>query len=79
MNATLKDYAENNMELIEQGNKIHECGDCGCKFRITSENEVKRAWEYVQEGDFLPRKRKVYYDSVKCPQCGNEIVIKWYW
>ena len=79
MNATLKGYTENNMEIIEQGNKIHECEDCGCKFRITSENEVKRGnWKYVLGGGFVPRKHKEYYDSVKCPQCGKEIVIKWY-
>ena len=67
------------MEIVEPGNKIHECEDCGCKFRITSDNEIKRGnWKYIEEGLIFPHKCKVYYDSVKCPQCGNEVVIKWY-
>ena len=66
------------MEIIEEGKNIYECGQCGCKFRLTSEKEIKRDnWKFVEEGFILTYHVRAYYDSVKCPHCGNEIIIKW--
>lgn len=66
------------MEIIEEGKKIYKCPDCGCKFRLTSEKEIQRNnWKFVEDGFIITYQIRAYYDSVKCPQCGNEIIIKW--
>lgn len=66
------------MEIIEEGNKIYECKCCGCKFKITSEKEVDRFDHMVVDvGAFLPHYERWYCHTVKCPQCGEKIVIKW--
>ena len=66
------------MEIIEEGKKVYECEDCGCKFKLTSDKEIRRGnWKYVDKGFLFADYRKTYYDSVKCPQCGNEVIIKW--
>lgn len=67
------------MEIIEEGKNIYECSECGCKFRLTSEKEIKRNnWKFVKDGFIITYYIRAYYDSVKCPQCGNEVIIKWY-
>ena len=66
------------MEIIEEGKKIYKCPDCGCKFRLTSEYEIKRNnWKFVENGFIITHHVRAYYDSVKCPQCDNEVIIKW--
>ena len=66
------------MEIIEEGNKIYECRYCGCKFKLTSKDEIdKFDWETVDVGAFLPRYERMYCHSVKCPQCGEKKIIKW--
>lgn len=66
------------MEIVEEGQKLYTCEDCGCMFRITSEKEVNRDdWKYVTHGFLIPETKRAYFDWVKCPQCGNKIIIKW--
>jgi len=67
------------MEIVEHGGKIYECGDCGCKFKITSKDDIKRYDSVLDPGGFfgiLPLIRDC--DTVRCPECGHKIVIKWY-
>jgi DNA-directed RNA polymerase subunit RPC12/RpoP len=66
------------MEILEEGQKVYACEDCGCQFRLTSEKEITRNdWSYMSCGFFNMDQQRVYYDWVKCPQCGNKIIIKW--
>ena len=66
------------MEVVEKGDKIYECDTCGCKFKITSDKEINRFdKQLVQIGAFLPKWEYRNCYSVKCPQCGERIIIKW--
>ena len=66
------------MEVIEKGNKTYECNTCGCKFKITSNSEIDRFDRaLVDTGVFLSHLEYRFCHSVKCPQCGERIIIKW--
>ena len=63
------------MKIISKGNKTVECARCGCIMAYNS-SDVKV--ESVEIGvsvwfDFLTKPIRQEY--IKCPQCGQKIVI----
>ena len=66
------------MKIIKEGNVNYQCGECECVFQITSEKDINRNDRQLDMHGFLcmlPITRRC--ETVKCPQCGHIIVLKW--
>ena len=64
-------------KIIEPGEKIYTCRDCGCKFTI-EKDDIKEDDMTMDEYGFLgilPLLR--HCRTTRCPQCKTKIVIEW--
>lgn len=64
------------MEVITPGDKRYVCDVCECEFKVTSHRDIEEV-DLPDKNYFLSqlfRKRAIV---TYCPQCNNEIFIKW--
>ena len=62
------------MKIIKKGNKVQECGRCGCvmEFEI---NDVKSRIVNITTSEFFGTHEQWSIEYINCPQCGKEIEV----
>lgn len=62
------------MKVIEKGNRIKECGRCGCIMEYDSFDifyEIKK----LTTSDFFGSYEKWEIEYIFCPECGKKIEV----
>ena len=62
------------MKIIKKGNKVQECGRCGCVMEFDS-NDVKSKIVNITTSEFFGTHEQWSIEYINCPQCGKEIEV----
>lgn len=66
------------MEIINHGNLVKTCDNCGCSFKYNKDDVKQRTISEREDvGFILPHYQYIDYTTeyVCCPDCGNKIKI----